>query len=64
MSLGDGFEHIMDAISNCEQYAKEQGKNEKNAPWKLYLRKEMFCTWYDPGMDPLATYLTYKQVCI
>nr|XP_014086844.1 myosin-VIIa-like isoform X1 [Bactrocera oleae] len=62
MSLGNGNEHIMDAISNCEQYAKEQGKNEKNAPWKLYLRKEMFCTWYDPSMDPIATYLIYKQI--
>lgn len=47
MSLGNGSEHIMDAISNCEQYAKEQGYNERKAPWKMYLRKEMFSTWYD-----------------
>ncbi|XP_049316027.1 myosin-VIIa isoform X2 [Bactrocera dorsalis] len=62
MSLGNGNEHIMDAISNCEQYAKEQGQNEKNALWKLYLRKEMFSAWYDPSVDPLATYLIYKQI--
>lgn len=62
MSLGNGREHILDAISNCEQYAKEQGQNERKAPWKLYLRKEMFSSWYDPAQDQLATHLTYKQV--
>ncbi|KAM7351605.1 myosin 28B1 [Cochliomyia hominivorax] len=63
MSLGNGSEHIMDAISNCEQYAKEQGYNERKAPWKMYLRKEMFSTWYDPSQDQLATHLIYKQIC-
>lgn len=62
MSLGNGSEHIMDAVSNCEQYAKEQGYNERKAPWKMYLRKEMFSTWYDPSQDQLATHLIYKQV--
>ncbi|TMW39661.1 hypothetical protein DOY81_015259, partial [Sarcophaga bullata] len=63
MSLGNGSEHIMDAISNCEQYAKEQGYNERKAPWKMYLRKEMFSAWYDPRQDQFATHLIYKQIC-
>lgn len=52
----------MDAISNCEQYAKEQGGNERNAPWKLFLRKEMFAPWYNPAGDIVATDLIYRQV--
>ncbi|XP_075152273.1 myosin 28B1 [Haematobia irritans] len=63
MSLGSGGEHIMDAISNCEQYAKEQGQNERKAVWKLYLRKEIFSAWYDPREDQLAARLVYKQIC-
>lgn len=62
MSLGSGSEHIMDAISNCEQYAKEQGQNERKAVWKLYFRKELFSAWYDPQQDQLAARLVYKQV--
>lgn len=62
MSLGSAREHIMDAISNCEQYVKEQGGNERHAPWKLFFRKEFFSPWYNPSVDPIATNLIYRQV--
>lgn len=54
----------MDVVAHSEQYAAQLGCEEKDAPWRLYFRKEIFPPWHNPSADPIATDLIYHQVII
>lgn len=61
--LEAGRYHVMDAISQCEQDAAERGVAERDTPWQLIYRKEMFAPWQGLTVpDPVSTNLIYRQI--
>lgn len=61
-SMGSGMDHIMDAITECEQMVRCRGRPESTASWRLMYRKELFTPWYNPSLDEVATELIYHQI--
>lgn len=61
-SLGAGNDFLLDAISQCEQEARAQGHDERNAQWRLFYRKELFSPWCLQSTNSVANSLIYEQI--
>jgi myosin-7 len=56
-SLGYGDNHVLDAISECEQYAKiSKGTSEQRAPWQLFFNKDISSSYEDYLIKQLPIY--------
>lgn len=61
-SLGSCGNHVFDAVSQCEGEMRRQGRHERDAPWSLSIRKELFTPWHDCSEDWISTDLIYRQI--
>nr|XP_057924383.1 unconventional myosin-VIIb-like isoform X1 [Doryrhamphus excisus] len=61
-SLGSCGKHVLDAVSQCEQEMRRQGKEERDTPVKFSIRKELFTPWHDCSRDFISTDLIYRQI--
>jgi myosin VIIa len=67
-SLGSGLDHVMDAITECEQLssrgraAAAASELSPSPTYRLFYRKELFTPWYDPTLDQTATDLIFRQI--